>query len=93
MSAPKPATALPWREKGMGLGSTGARMEIRSAADGTGVCEYLNSEDTAYIVHACNHYPQLVAALRDLLEDADPHSPKCGSQIVARDLLRSLKEI
>lgn len=62
----KPATPLPWdwmsndKEGGAGivvLRSDGQIEEV--AADAT-------RADAAYIVHACNAYPRLVAALREV---------------------------
>ena len=61
----KPATALPWNvRQGYVSGDSLiiARMERGYYED--------REQDAAYIAHACNAYPQLVAALRDLREAA-----------------------
>jgi len=50
----KPATPLPWRQK---------TFAVLDAGD-EGVAETYERGDTSYIAHACNHYPELVEALK-----------------------------
>src|SRR5688572_31308634 len=69
MSEPRamaPASPLPWREGQIG------NLRVY-AADGQGersglVAETFARENTRYIVHACNLYPELVAALNAFLK-------------------------
>lgn len=57
----KPATPLPWRQK---------TFAVLDAGD-EGVAETYERGDTSYIAHACNHYPELVEALRNMVEAND----------------------
>ena len=66
----KPATALPW-----GTGPATTRIAVDGQlgiwAGKRGVADvYGYPQTAAYIAHAANAYPQLVAALRDLREAA-----------------------
>ena len=56
----KPAKALPW--------SASVYTQRVIAPDGIPITN--STSDAAYIAHAANAYPQLVAALRDLREAA-----------------------
>ena len=59
----KPATPLPW--------STDPEGEVALAIEGANgrvVCSDPMHLDAAYIVHAANSYPELVAALRYITE-------------------------
>ena len=74
MTTKKPATPLPWITeydergtcflRGADLRPGNAVMNTRRTAGKLNV---------AYIAHACNAYPQLVAALRALVKDANQH--------------------
>lgn len=57
----KPATPLPWRQK---------TFAVLDAGD-EGVAETYERGDTSYIAHACNHYPELVEALKELVARCD----------------------
>ncbi len=77
--------------------SIGSINRTIAAADGEYVAEVASDRDGAYIVAACNAYPELVAALRYLaaqVEDA-PNSELQMQQgrCMAQDLLRELGEI
>jgi len=58
----KPATPLPW-----GTDKDGKRLYAGDAAAYGCVAETASRQNAAYIVAACNAYPQLVEALRDCL--------------------------
>ena len=83
----KPATPLPWQAVMHGLAPysdivSGSR-QITAAGD----------EDAAYIVQACNAYPQLVADRAELIETLKyvlVESSSCRN--VIRNLLRDLGE-
>ncbi|MBB3808801.1 hypothetical protein [Pseudochelatococcus contaminans] len=53
--------SLPWSANGDGAGS------IQNSTGGWLTNEADINERTAYIVHACNAYPKLVEALKDIL--------------------------
>ena len=64
-SAIKPATPLPFSANERG--NTFHDYTIKDA-NGRSVCIIKSSINAAYIVHAGNAYPELVAALRDLVD-------------------------
>ena len=86
--AMKPATPLPWK---VDENNELPPAVIEDTEDGIGVCEEMNAQDAAYIVAACNAYPKLVAALREIanLPDGDFYDCPLGK---VRLLLRSLGE-
>lgn len=86
-----PATPLPWKPHGEPRYSS-----VREATtDGAPRCvvraggSKRNSQDADYIVHACNAYPELVAALRERLKLDDSDTGPLGN---ARILLTKLGE-
>ncbi|MGH8758102.1 MAG: hypothetical protein ACREVW_01080 [Burkholderiales bacterium] len=98
----KPATPLPWtisvdtcakcRENGT------VEVNIDQVPCGYHA-QFSGREDAAYIVAACNAYPQLVAALRRLMEQAprvSSSNPEASGKVAAwesaRALLHSLGE-
>ena len=93
----KPATSLPWklrpREEGLGAIDSTTDIPVAQAFQvGTrdqDMTHALRQQNAAYIVTACNAFPQLVAALRltAALCDENGHAGK-----KARALLRSLGE-
>ena len=103
MTAQKPATALPW-ELSDQIASDGDRW-IKGGDDvGTTVAR-IEGDDAAYIAHAANAYPALVAALRCAVEWETMMREKFGDRypldlrpspnvraVDARALLRSLGE-
>ena len=79
MSAIKPATSLPWTShQNQRFGYA-----IRDAKGGN-VANRTGAIDAAYIVHACNAYPELVAFVQDVARDE--HA------VAARALLAKLGE-
>lgn len=109
----KPATALPWTlgEYSDIAGHdcmTGGMKAGPAALDGSDygqrACQAINAEtlaaltaDAAYIVHACNHYPELVAALRALVKAEEDYGDASNAAIneawePARALLAKLGE-
>lgn len=53
-------------------------------------------QNTAYIVHACNHFPALVEALRKCTEQMDRATIFNGNAVcfdAAKNLLRELGEL
>jgi hypothetical protein len=55
----RPARALPW--------ITNKRHEVITAKDFHGVANFREDQDAAYAVHACNAYPKLMEALRNMV--------------------------
>ena len=98
----KPATALPWEVGGHPRDNSGtAWREIlaENAEFGKVYVAQGFGPDAAYIVTACNAFPQLVAALRDLLVTVDlwergaEESERGDPERNARAILRSLGEL
>jgi hypothetical protein len=90
MTATKPATPLPWTDiDGLHNGIVG-----RSASSLRVAKEVKFADDRAYIVHAANAYPELVAALRQLVTHMDAIVPatKQNARDNARSLLAKLGE-
>ena len=83
MTAPKPAN-LPWRN------SSTERKGWVSCNSGPVASTYSVAE-AAYIVHAANAYPQLVAALRELADGGAAMGWSSADR--ANNLLRSLGEL
>ena len=89
----KPATPLLWHSEGQRVEGDG---NPAGTVAETVAREQYGAKDAAYIVHACNAYPKLVAALRDL---ACPHdSPPSFTDSLrslnkARALLRELGKV
>ena len=74
----KPETELPWEDNGN---------EIVAASDRfCGIAGAVDGEDAAYIVHACNAYPKLVEALKEVAASS------YGQRHNAIALLRELGE-
>ena len=71
----KPASELPW---GIEHGH-----EIVSDNKNKVVCDatWHNNIDPAYIVHAANHYPELVEALRDMARQLDDTQDKLRAKV------------
>ena len=100
----KPATALPWHvtadprpaSKQPCIATTAAGLPVILAT----VCGGQRVTNAAYIAHACNAYPQLVArihnniAVHDEMDD-DGMNIRCTCQQCGanRELLRSLGEL
>lgn len=88
----QPATPLPWKQEGAAVTSgTNATWGVVAALGYDSEDAVAQLEDAAYIAHACNAYPQLVASLRvfagfGLLDTAGPH-------LAARMLLVHLGEL
>lgn len=89
----KPATALPWEY----WESTNADDPAYNRIDGATHAGVANiaawadgAQDAAYIVHAANAYPELVAALRACIHN-DQNNMRAGSA-EARALLAKLGE-
>ena len=81
----KPATPLPWRLSKSGYsvkayieGETKivATVQLGPAAKATDVNTFV--QDADYLSHACNAYPQLVAALKKVATDAEYGSVRDG---------------
>lgn len=89
----KPATALPWHLDDRSVCGWLDRGGVLTDVETT-VCEVFTGEDrdAAYIVHACNHFPELVAALRDLLKAQDDEAGSLFESARARALLAKLGE-
>ena len=91
--APKPATALPWK-----IVAGQSEREIFRADDVThsiARCGFQGEKNAAYVVHACNAYPRLVAALREAYLTVHPGMPvEYRIKLAAiGDLLRELGEL
>jgi len=70
----KPATPLPWETAVNG--EEPPQWDVCGADDGDMVADLMNmpktgEQDAAYIVHACNAYPELVAALKYMSTDRE----------------------
>jgi hypothetical protein len=83
------ATPLPWASAGrhvqMSAESSGPKL-VTVSVESWRAMEY-TQQDHAYIAHACNAYPKLVEALRDVAVHANPSIRKRAAA-----LLRSLGE-
>lgn len=86
----KPITKLPWLQDPTG----DCGPEYIGPADGPEfVTVAYKKQDAAYIVHACNAYPQLVFALRNLI-DADRNTKAEYEKVDwAVAVLKDLREI
>ncbi len=87
----KPATPLPWTQSNQ-IGADGDRFIISDDADRYPVSR-AEPKDAAYIVAACNAYPQLVAALRAMIGADMTAESGIAATMHARALLRSLGEV
>ena len=87
----KPATPLPWK---LGTRYPCRILGVASACEDQdeGTETEGQKQDAAYIVHACNAYPQLVAALSKMLANGPGADHGLGAELSARDLLRDLGE-
>ena len=92
----KPATALPWTIEQIGVTDAGPR-----GVDGVfdigplerRISTVAGLEDAAYIAHACNAYPKLVEALREIVDPTGGWTNlRVDNAKAAADLLRSLGE-
>ncbi len=99
MSAAKPGTALPWAiDTDTGpcvIANLGTRGIAECYEDGETQDE-TDVQNAAYIVTACNAYPQLVAALRATVEELTHHEGDALTNQRRADgiaLLRSLGEV
>lgn len=84
----KPKNPLPWEPDE--IGDTGGENPVgvyNIYSERNRVAEYLNEGDAKYIAHACNAYPKLVEALREMVA---PSSVNASDR--ARNLLRVLGE-
>lgn len=89
MSAPKPASQLPFHAR-----PTATSTLLISFA-GSRIGEITDHKDAAYIVHAANNYPKLAAALRAIVEQAECLNAQAAfgrDYDEARALLRELGE-
>lgn len=86
----KPSTPLPWLQDP--TGDSGP--EYIGPADGPDfVTVAYKKQDAAYIVHACNAYPQLVDALRNLIDADRDTTTGAEKSAWAIAVLKDLKEI
>lgn len=81
----KPATPLPWRV------SPAHAAQVQQES---GVCRVADCfhADTAYIVHAANAYPELVAALRESIQAYRLQAIRDSADIEVRDGWAKLEE-
>lgn len=96
-----PATALPWETRPVRKGVMGDESSMKDAGNdlnavepqmfgGTRIVESgIPKQDAAYIVAACNAYPELVAALKDICKGWDSDTSAC---VNAKAILRKLGE-
>ena len=63
MTTTKPATPLPWKYGELSESVISLRGQLACSVDDCGADA---AQNAAYIVHACNAYPELVAALREI---------------------------
>lgn len=100
----KPATALPWDWDSQRTYDGDNYPYIPECSFIAGLIGLTgnyegDSQDCAYVKHACNAYPKLVAALRDVLTwYASPVNGGFGvaahsTEVIAADLLRELGEL
>ena len=96
----KPATALPWEHTGTVYGYRGIPyQEIRGPDVAQYVCSEhcgIREEDAAYIVHAANSYPKLVASLANCVWQMNRATTFDGNTAPfdsAESLLRELGEL
>ena len=84
----KPATPLPWQSAQYETFSNIVQGQKRIGSS-------FKHQDAAYIVHACNAYPELVAALRDMTRYDSVSEPGAYGYAIttARALLAKLGEI
>ena len=80
----KPATPLPWKSMAF-TWILGEKADVNVYPEGI---EYV--EDKRYIVHACNAYPHLIAALKGCTNPNN--TERLVSCVDARALLRELGE-
>ena len=83
----KPATSLPWRVGDAGHTVFGPPNGKTNPGMVAQYCK-MQGPNAAYIVHACNAYPRLVEALRDVVEN-----PSETMRDNAAIVLRSLGEL
>ena len=105
MNAPKPATPLPWKsDSPMAIDRDRKRAITVYGTPIAGVANMIEYggphskayDDAAYIVHASNAYPELVAALRYLASKVEDGDDALGTQqgrVMAQDLLRKIGEL
>ena len=93
MTSPiKPATSLPWIN-GFAIDRANIYQDDGTGLDNT--CKHARADtfqDADYIVHACNAYPELVAALRRFADRSDEDVNHFGRADDAGVLLRELGE-
>lgn len=70
MPSPKPATSLPWYELVGSIYGEAPKNRFQSREKVAEVVDCIGN-DAAYIVHACNAYPQLVQALARILGEVE----------------------
>lgn len=87
----KPATPLPWKLSGLGYVSGSKVVLARTEAAPAQYQERidLSMEDAAYLVHAANAYPRLVAELQRLCVEIPA---QLGAPPMKNVLLRELGE-
>ncbi len=90
----KPATALPWRKENTNSGyflagaTPGYFVEVRPTQDAKQV-----KQDAAYIVTACNAYPELIAKLKRCQAALRANgAPNCEAMKESTALLAKLGE-
>ena len=99
----KPATPLPWTISKYGQISENGADEPLSVAGGVSIPGGTHNpqvkvakENAAYIVHACNAYPELVAALRASLDMYAPFQEQDDAEQGANhgaDVLRTARAL
>ena len=86
----RPDSPLPW--------IVNLRHEVFTAKDFHGVANCRKDQDAAYIVHAANAYPVLVAALQALVKAEEAYGDETNVAVNhewlrAREVLRDLGEL
>ena len=87
-----PHTSLPWHVGDSFDFEADKLLAVRDAG-GDIVADALFARDAAYIVHAANLYPELIAALRELLRWSAGSGMEVGAaRQVARELLAKAEQ-
>jgi hypothetical protein len=80
----KPATPLPWQANDRCIDTMGTEQPALAT-----LCHGSPEQNADYIAHACNAYPKLVEALRNVMRS---DKFKAAAEFDARLLLRELGE-
>jgi hypothetical protein len=92
----QPATALPWKHTGTHYADCGGRFQEVVGHEGREVISECGpcAEDAAYLVHAANAYPRLIAAVKAMQQAAHLGESWDADDFRAVDaLLRELREL